>query len=58
MISILLLNNFYPVFNNFYHTDELKKKATIYCVRFGHSLWSAVSCQTQVVKVRLVGCKL
>ncbi|KAF3427821.1 hypothetical protein E2986_05799 [Frieseomelitta varia] len=25
------------------HTDELKKKATSYCIRFGHSLWSAIS---------------
>ncbi|CAD1476849.1 unnamed protein product [Heterotrigona itama] len=27
--------------NNFYHTDEVKRKATNYCIRFGHSLWSA-----------------
>ncbi|KAF3427350.1 hypothetical protein E2986_12135 [Frieseomelitta varia] len=26
-----------------YHIDEFKKKATNYCVRFGHSLWSAIS---------------
>ena len=24
-----------------HHTDEFKKKATNYCIRFGHSLWSA-----------------
>ena len=25
--------------------DKFKKKATNYCIRFGHSLWSAISCQ-------------
>ncbi|CAD1481295.1 unnamed protein product, partial [Heterotrigona itama] len=39
MINLLLLsNNFYPVI---YYTDEFQKKATNYCIRFGHSLWSA-----------------
>ena len=35
MINLLLLNNFY-------HTDEFKKKATNCCARFGYSLWSAI----------------
>ena len=37
MINLLLLNHFY--------TDELKKKVTNCCIRFGHSLWSAINCQ-------------
>ena len=44
-ISLLLLNNFYPV------TQE-EKKATNYCIRFGHSLWSANQLPPQVVKNR------
>ncbi|CAD1474211.1 unnamed protein product, partial [Heterotrigona itama] len=34
----LLSNNFYPAISS---TDEFKKKTTNYCIRFGHSLWSA-----------------
>ena len=42
MISLLLLNNFYPVISH----RRVQKKATNYCVRFGRSLWSArTSCQ-------------
>ncbi|CAD1473148.1 unnamed protein product, partial [Heterotrigona itama] len=37
--------------NNFYHTDEFKKKATNYCIQFGHSLWSVN--QLSVQKPRL-----
>ncbi|CAD1475057.1 unnamed protein product, partial [Heterotrigona itama] len=33
-----------------YHTDEFKKNATNYCVRFGHSLWSANQLPAQEVK--------
>ncbi|KOX77708.1 hypothetical protein WN51_09373 [Melipona quadrifasciata] len=39
MIRLLLLNNFYPVIS--YRRVQKKKKATNYCIRFGHSLWSA-----------------
>ena len=39
--NLLLLSNIYPVIT--YSIDEFKKKATNYCVRFGHSLWSAIS---------------
>ena len=28
-----------------YHIDEFKEKAANCCIRFGHSLWSAVNCQ-------------
>ena len=37
IINLLLVNNFYPVIS---YTDEFKKKAMNYCIRFGHSLWS------------------
>ncbi|CAD1469265.1 unnamed protein product, partial [Heterotrigona itama] len=30
-----------------YYTDEFEKKTTNYCVRFGHSLWSANQLPTQ-----------
>ena len=50
--SLLLLNNFYLVM---YRRVQKKKKATNYCIRFGHSLWSAnqlpaqgVNCQRDV----------
>ena len=33
---------------------SIKKKATSYCIRLGRSLWSAISCQLQVVKKRFV----
>ena len=37
-----------------YHTDELKKKATNYCVRFGHSLWSVNQLPAQEVNWALL----
>ena len=39
MISLLLLNNFFSVIS--YQQVQKKKKVTNYCIRFGHSLWSA-----------------
>ena len=39
MMSLLLLSNFYPAMS--YRRVRKKKKATNYCIRFGHSLWSA-----------------
>ena len=52
IINLLLLNNFYPVTS--YHTDEFRKKATNYCVRF----WSLVmvresSCQRKGLHSRI-----
>ncbi|CAD1469986.1 unnamed protein product, partial [Heterotrigona itama] len=44
IINLLLLNNFYPVMSYRY---ELKKKATNYYIRFGHSLWFANQLPTQ-----------
>ena len=38
MISLLILDNFYPVICR---RVQRKRKATNYRVRFGHSLWSA-----------------
>ncbi|KOX77661.1 hypothetical protein WN51_09326 [Melipona quadrifasciata] len=38
-IDLLFLNNFYPVIS--YRRVQREKKATNYCIRFGHSLWSA-----------------
>ena len=35
MINLLLINNFSLI------SSDIKKKATNYCIRFGHSLWSA-----------------
>ncbi|CAD1473564.1 unnamed protein product, partial [Heterotrigona itama] len=32
------------------HIDEFKKKATNYCIRFGHSLWSANQLAAQGLK--------
>ena len=55
-MNLLLLNQFYPVISHRYH-NELKKKATIYCGRFGHSLWSAISCQRNVVKYTYKQCR-
>ena len=40
-----MLNYFSIISIQWYHTDEFKEKATIYCVRIGHSLWSAISCR-------------
>ena len=45
--NILLLNNF---LSGDIVPFEFKKKATNYCVRFGHSLRSAISLPAQVVK--------
>ena len=48
MISLLLLNNFYPVISH--DIDEFEKKAANYCIRF----WSLVMVRNrlpaQVVK--------
>ena len=41
-------NNFYPVMS--YRRVQKKKKATDYCIRFGHSLWSANQLPAQGVK--------
>ncbi|CAD1479125.1 unnamed protein product, partial [Heterotrigona itama] len=49
IIINLLLRNFYPVI---YHIDEIKKEATNYCIRFGHSLWSANQLPAQEVNLR------
>ena len=43
IINLLLLNHFYPVTS--YRRIRKKRKATNCCIRFGHSLWSAISCQ-------------
>ena len=48
MISLLLLNNFYRAIS--YRRVQKKKKATNYCIRFGHSLWSANQLPAQGVK--------
>ena len=32
------------------YTDESKKKATNCCIRFGHSLWSAIQLLAQEIK--------
>ena len=47
MISVLLLNHFYPMIS--YRRVQKKKKATNYCIRFGRSLWSANQLPAQVV---------
>ena len=49
MISLLPLNNFYPVISSYRRVQE-KKKATNYCIRFGHSLWSANQLPAQRVE--------
>ncbi|CAD1470226.1 unnamed protein product, partial [Heterotrigona itama] len=42
IISLLLLSsNFYPVILYRRIQKKKKKKTTNYCIRFGHSLWSA-----------------
>ena len=48
MISLLFLNNFYGV--TLYRRVQKKKKARNYCIRFGHSLWSANQLPAQGVK--------
>ena len=50
VINLLPLNHFHP--HNRYRTDELKKKATNYRERFGHSLRSAIGCQRKSVKIQ------
>ena len=50
MTSLLLLNNFYPVIS--YRRVRKEEKATNYCARFGHSLWSAISCAAKWLKAR------
>ena len=47
IINLLLLNNFYPVVSY----RRKKKKAKIYCLQFGHSLWSAISCQRKWLNI-------
>ncbi|KAF3422329.1 hypothetical protein E2986_10876 [Frieseomelitta varia] len=41
MTSLLLLDDFCPVISYRCVQKKKKKKATNYCIRFGHSLWSA-----------------
>ena len=53
MIRLLLLNNIHPVIS--YRRVQKKKKATNYCIRFGHSLWSAISCQRKRLRTKLDG---
>ena len=48
IINLLLLNNFYPVIS--YQRLQKEKKATKYCTRFGHSLWSANQLPAQGVE--------
>ena len=36
-----------------YHTGEFKTKVTNYCIRLGHSLWSAISCQRKWLTSKL-----
>ena len=54
MMSLLLLDNFYPVTS--YRRVQKQKKTTnssVYVV--GHSLWSAIDCQRKWLIVRKVG---
>ena len=51
MMSLLLVNNFYPMISH--RRVQRKKKATNYCIRFGHSLWSANQLPAQGVKSEL-----
>ena len=48
MTSSLLLNNFYPVISH--EWIQKMKKATNYCIRSGHSLWSAERLPAQGVE--------
>ena len=50
IINLLLFNNFCPAMS--YRRAQKKRKATNYCVRLGHSLWSAISCQRRAVKIQ------
>ena len=42
MINLLFFNHFYPV-TSYQCATSWKRKRRINCVRFGHSLWSAIS---------------
>ena len=52
MISSLPLNDFYPVIS--YRSVQKEKKATNYCTRFGHSLWSANQLPAQEVRKEFI----
>ena len=54
MISLLFLNNFYPVISH--RRVQKKKKSTNYCIRFGHSLWSANQLPAQGVTFNYIFC--
>ena len=56
IINLLILNNFYPVIS--YRRVQKKKKATNYRTRFGHSLWSAISCQRKRLNNNLLKMKV
>ena len=51
----MLLNNFYPLIS--YRRVRKKKKATNYCIRLGHSLRSAISCQRKCKLSKAVQCQ-
>ena len=51
MISLLLLNHFHPVILLHRRDSREKKKATNYCIRFGHSLRSANQLPAQRSKI-------
>ena len=48
-------NNKFITSQSFLSSDVVptSSKARDYCIRFGHSLWSAISCQRKVVNVAL-----
>ena len=39
-----------------YRRAQNEKKTTNYCIRFGHSLWSAISCHCKRLNVQLKMC--
>ena len=45
VINLLLVNNFCPMIS---YRREFKRRVTNHCIRFGHSLRSAISCQRDV----------
>ncbi|CAD1479226.1 unnamed protein product, partial [Heterotrigona itama] len=49
IINLLLLSNNFYLYSDI-TPDEFKKKATTYCIRFGHSLWSANQLPVQGAK--------
>ena len=55
MINLSLLNNFYPVIS--YRRVQKEKNATNYCIRFGHSLWSANQLPAQGINKQQHGCR-